>query len=49
MAMNGVEQTLQVQARRLALKGPMRAVKLTPGRHQVKTLKGQWRDRATSL
>jgi hypothetical protein len=25
------------------------AIKLTPGRHQIKALKGQWRDCATSL
>jgi len=29
-------------------KDPVRTIKFTPGRHQVQTLRGQRRDRATS-
>jgi hypothetical protein len=38
VATKGIEQALKGRARRLALKGPVSAVKLTPGRDEVETL-----------
>jgi hypothetical protein len=46
---NSIEQMLEGRSRRMALKSPMCAVKLTPGRNQVETLQGQRSDRPTSL
>jgi len=38
---DSIEQTLEGRARRVAMKNPVRAVKLTPGSNSVETLKGQ--------
>jgi hypothetical protein len=38
VATNGIEQTLKGRPRRVALKSPMCAVKLVPGRHQIESL-----------